>query len=276
MAARTTLARAVVADGVGLHSGKPCAIELSPARSGEGAVFALDGAANVTAVASHVVRWERCVALGNSAGSVYSVEHLLSALRGMGVHDVRIKVDGPEIPAMEGNALGFVKLIEEAGLRPNGRLRNYHLRSAVWVQDDGRLLIALPSNEFRISCVVDYPQCHFGRQFASFRIDPETFRNEIAPARTFCFEEEIKQLRAAGLGMGGSEKNPIALIIGPRGYTSPLNFPDEVVRHKVLDLIGDTSLVGVPFTAHIVAVRPGHRLNVRLAREIATALGVDA
>jgi UDP-3-O-[3-hydroxymyristoyl] N-acetylglucosamine deacetylase len=274
MAARVTLARAVAVNGVGLHSGKPCDIELSPARSGEGAVFALDGAAKVTAVASHVVRWERCVALGNSAGSVYTVEHLLSALRGMGVHDVHIKVNGPEIPAMDGSALGFVKLIEEAGLRPNGRLRRYHLRSAVWVQDDGRLLIALPSNEFRISCVVDYPQCHLGRQFASFRIDPETFRNEIAPARTFCFEEDIKDLRAAGLGMGGSEKN--ALIIGAKGYTSPLVFPDEVVRHKVLDLVGDMSLVGVPFSAHIVAVRPGHRLNVRLAREIAAALGVAA
>jgi UDP-3-O-[3-hydroxymyristoyl] N-acetylglucosamine deacetylase len=274
MAARTTLARAVSANGVGLHSGKPCLIELSPARSGEGTIFTLDGAPSVTAVASHVVRWERCVALGNSAGSVYTVEHLLSALRGMGVHDVRIKVSGPEIPALDGSALGFVKLIEEAGVRSNGRLRQHHLRSAVWVQDDGRLLIALPSNEFRISCVVDYPQCHLGRQFASFRIDPDTFRSEIAPARTFCFEEDVKELRAAGLGMGGSEKN--ALVIGARGYTSPLIFPDEVVRHKVLDLVGDTSLVGAPFTAHIVAVRPGHRLNVRLARELAKALGVDA
>jgi UDP-3-O-acyl N-acetylglucosamine deacetylase len=274
MAARTTLARAITTDGVGLHSGKPCLIELSPARSGEGKVFTLDDAPSVTAVASHVVRWERCVALGNSAGSVYTVEHLLSALHGMGVHDVRIKVNGPEIPAMDGSALGFVKLIDEAGLRRNGRLRRYHLRSAVWVQEDGRLLIALPSNEFRISCVVDYSHPHLGRQFASFRVDPETFRNEIAPARTFCFEEDIKELRAAGLGMGGSEKN--ALVIGNRGYTSPLVFSDEVVRHKVLDLIGDTSLVGVPFTAHIVAVRPGHRLNVRLARELAAALGVDA
>jgi len=274
MAARTTLARAVVADGVGLHSGKFCLIELNPAPHGEGTVFMLDGAPGVAAVARHVVRWERCVALGNSAGSVYTVEHLLSALHGMGVHDVRINVSGPEIPALDGSALGFVKLIEEAGLRPNGPLRRYHLRSAVWVQEDGRLLIALPSNEFRISCVVDYPHHDLGRQFASFRVDPETFRNEIAPARTFCFEEDIKELRAAGLGLGGSEKN--ALIIGARGYTSPLIFPDEVVRHKVLDLIGDTSLVGVPFSAHIVAVRPGHRLNVRLARELAAALGVDA
>ncbi|UCH36170.1 MAG: UDP-3-O-[3-hydroxymyristoyl] N-acetylglucosamine deacetylase [Armatimonadota bacterium] len=274
MAARTTLARPITTDGVGLHSGKPCLIELSPARSGEGKVFTLADAPSVTAVASHVVRWERCVALGNSAGSVYTVEHLLSALHGMGVHDVHIKVNGPEIPAMDGSALGFVKLIDEAGLRRNGRLRRYHLRSAVWVQENGRLLIALPSNEFRISCVVDYSHPHLGRQFASFRVDPETFRNEIAPARTFCFEEDIKELRAAGLAMGGSAKN--ALVIGNRGYTSPLVFADEVVRHKVLDLIGDTSLVGVPFTAHIVAVRPGHRLNVRLARELAAGLGVDA
>jgi UDP-3-O-[3-hydroxymyristoyl] N-acetylglucosamine deacetylase len=273
MAARTTLARAVVADGVGLHSGKPCLIELNPAPHGVGTVFMLDGAPGVTAVARHVVRWERCIALGNSAGSVYTVEHLLSALHGMGVHDVRINVSGPEIPALDGSALGFVKLIEEAGLRPNGPLRRYHLRSAVWVQEDGRLIIALPSNEFRISCVVDYPHHHLGRQFASFRVDPKTFRKDIAPARTFCFEEDIKELHAAGLGLGGSEKN--ALVIGARGYTSPLIFPDEVVRHKVLDLIGDTGLVGVPFSAHIVAVRPGHRLNVRLAREVAAALGVD-
>jgi len=274
MAARTTLARAVSANGVGLHSGKPCLIELTPAQSGEGVVFALEGAPAVTAVASHVVRWERCVALGNSAGSVYTVEHLLAALHGMGVHDVRIRVTGPEVPAMDGSAAGFVKLIEEAGLRPAGRLRRYHLKSAVWVQEDGRLLIALPSSEFRISCVVDYPHPHLGRQFASFRIDPATFRNEIAPARTFCFEEDIKELRAAGLGMGGSEKNVV--VIGPRGYTSPLVFPNEVVRHKVLDLVGDLSLVGAPFTADIVAVRPGHRLNVRLARELAAALGVEA
>ena len=274
MAARTTLARAVSANGVGLHSGQPCLIELTPAQSGEGVVFALEGAPAVTAVASHVVRWERCVALGNSAGSVYTVEHLLAALHGMGVHDVRIRVTGPEVPAMDGSAAGFVKLIEEAGLRPAGRLRRYHLKSAVWVQEDGRLLIALPSNEFRISCVVDYPHPHVGRQFASFRIDPATFRNEIAPARTFCFEEDIKELRAAGLGMGGSEKNVV--VIGPRGYTSPLVFPNEVVRHKVLDLVGDLSLVGAPFTADIVAVRPGHRLNVRLARELAAALGVEA
>jgi UDP-3-O-[3-hydroxymyristoyl] N-acetylglucosamine deacetylase len=272
MAARTTLARAVCANGVGLHSGKPCLIELTPAAPNDGLVFALDDAPTVTATANHVVRWERCVALGNSAGSVYTVEHLLSALHGMGVHDARIKVSGPEIPALDGSALGFVKLIDSAGVRPNGPLRRYHLRSAVWVQEDGRLLIALPSNELRISCVVDYAHPQLGRQFASFRVDPDTFRAEIAPARTFCFEEDIKDLRAAGLGMGGSEDN--ALIIGARGYTSPLIYPDEVVRHKVLDLIGDTSLVGVPFAAHIVAVRPGHRLNVRLARELAAALRV--
>ncbi len=274
MPARTTLARAVSTDGVGLHSGKPCFIELTPAPSGQGRVFAPDGAPCVTAVARHVVRWERCVALGNSAGSVYTVEHLLSALHGMGVHDVRIRVVGPEVPAMDGSALGFVRLIEDAGLRAHGRLRRYHLRSAVWVQEDGRLLIALPASEFRISCVVDYPHPYLRRQFVSFRIDPETFRAEIAPARTFCFEEDIKELRAAGLGLGGSEKN--ALVIGARGYTSALVFPDEVVRHKVLDLVGDLSLVGAPFWAHIVAVRPGHRLNIRLARELAAALGVDA
>jgi UDP-3-O-[3-hydroxymyristoyl] N-acetylglucosamine deacetylase len=198
------------------------------------------------------------------------VEHLLSALAISGVDACDIYVTGPEIPLLDGAALEFLDGIQGVGLEsmPFGGREAFRLSHPVWVDEGERTLVALPAESFRVSCVISFPHTAIGSQTCSFALDEEIYRKEIAPARTFCLEEDIARLRACGLALGGDYASVLVYgKDGPVGTES--KYDDECVRHKALDLIGDISLLGSPLAAHVIGYKFGHALSVALVRRIA-------
>ncbi len=211
----------------------------------------------------------RCTIIGNGQASVQTTEHLLAALRAYGIDNVLIEISGPEVPIFDGSSRHFVEMIENAGIREmEGEKTIYSLKNPVfWSQGDIHL-IALPSEEYRISYTLHYPHSKMiGTQFYTFALDQEGFKREIASCRTFSLYEEIAPMIEKGLVKGGSLDNAVIIkgdeVVNPEG----LRFPDEMARHKVLDLIGDLSLVP-PFLAHVVAVRSGHASNNAFAKQL--------
>ncbi len=272
-----TLARAVSLEGIGLHTGRAVRLTLRPAPPGSGVTFRrvdLPGAPEVPARVESVVDTRRATVLGRGEARVSTVEHLLSALHGLGVDNALVEVDAEEVPAADGSALPFCQLIAQAGLQEQEAVRPLQeLTKPVWVAEGGALLSAVPApaGVFTVRVIFTNDRRHpaLTDQLWEGSIDPERYQQEIAPARTFGFLSELEALRQAGLGLGATPENAIA--IGDEGVLTPLRFPDELVRHKVLDLVGDLSLVG-PFSAHLVGIRTSHRLNHRLAQELARAL----
>ena len=272
--ARQTLA-APSADlhGVGLHSGAGASVRLLPAPAGAGLVFrrASDGQ-EIPALAANVGDTSRCTRLKRGSFEVQTVEHVLSALAGLAIDDAIIEIDGPEVPAMDGSAAPFAALILAAGVQPQaGAVEPLRLTQPVFVSQNGCTVAALPSDHFAASVVLNYPRhAYLGTQAAIFDSRSDDYAFQIAPARTYGFLAEIEALRAAGLGLGASYDN--ALVLGETQYEMPLRLASEPARHKLLDLIGDLALTGRPLCAEIVAVKPGHTLNVRLARLLAEKL----
>jgi len=272
--ARVTLAApSAELSGVGLHSGAGASVRLLPAPAGTGLVFRrrADGQ-EIPALAANVGDTSRCTRLKLGGFEVQTVEHVLSALSGLGIDDAVIEIDGPEVPALDGSAGPFAALILAAGKREQAALvQPLRLTRPVFVSENGSTLAALPSDHFAVSVVLDYPKhSYLGTLAAIFDGRTGDYAAQIAPARTFGFLSEIEALRARGLGLGASYDN--ALVLGETQYEIPLRFPNEPARHKLLDLIGDLALAGRPVCAEILAVKPGHTLNVRLAQMLAKQL----
>lgn len=245
---------------------------LHPSEADSGIVFVrsdLPGNPRLPADLQHVVSTPRCTILGSTAFTIHTVEHILSALKGMGIDNALIELSGPEVPIMDGSSEAFVELIQEGGIRDLETHRKVHFleRPISWSKGDVHL-IALPSDEFKVSYTLHFPQSRLLRsQYFSIPITPETFAKEIAPCRTFCLYEEIVPFIENGLIKGGGLGNVVVIkndvVVNPDG----VRFSDEMVRHKVLDLIGDLSLTE-PFIAHIVAIRSGHASNVAFATQL--------
>lgn len=267
-----TVKRSVSYAGVGLHLGKQVKVTLEPASPDQGVVFVREdfpGTPAVKAAASKVVDNDRGTTIGNGEVKITTVEHILAALSGTGVDNVTIKMDGQEFPAGDGSALPWVELIQTAGVVSQNIPRKFfQVKKPFWMQDNGRELVVLPHGEFKITYMVDFPQSPLNSQFAEFTINEDNFINEIAPSRTFGFMKEVEYLKEKGLIQGGSLKN--AVVIDDKGVINKegLRFPNEPVRHKILDLIGDLCLIGRPLKAHVMAVKAGHLFNVRLAKEL--------
>jgi UDP-3-O-acyl N-acetylglucosamine deacetylase len=267
MPPQRTLARPARLDGVGLHTGQACAVTLRPAPADSGIVFLTRGA-ELPAQADLVTATDRGVRLARGPASVFVVEHLLAALHGLDIDNARLEVEGPEIPAADGSALPFVRLIRRAGVATCGGQRQARrIRRPLFLGDKERYLVALPASRLEICYAVDYPAKAAGKQLACCPISPRTFAREIAPARTFAFAHELAELRRRGLAAGGSLQN--AILVQDRGCSSPLRFPDELARHKALDLLGDLRLCGRPVEGRFLAVKAGHDLHLELARRLA-------
>ena len=208
---------------------------------------------------------------GRDGVSIDTVEHLLSALYSLGVDDVLVEVDGPEIPVMDGSAAPFVILIHEAGLRPLKVSRRYlKVLRPVEVVRGGKWARLSPSDQFRVSYTIGFDHPLLRHQTASVRVSADTYAETIAPARTFGFLREVEMLRKAGLALGGSLEN--AIVVGETGVLNQkLRFEDEFVRHKILDAIGDLSLLGHPVVGHLEASKAGHALHAALARAVLDA-----
>jgi UDP-3-O-acyl N-acetylglucosamine deacetylase len=196
-----------------------------------------------------------------------TIEHLMAALRGCGIDNARVDVTGSEIPAMDGSASPFVEAIVAAGIQRQAAVRQKHiLREPLLVRKGGSFIVAVPSDTFSVSYVMRYDHPMIGAQTFAFDFDEEHFRKEIAPARTFVLYEEVAHLISQRLAQGGSLENTI--VVWQDHLSCDLRFPDELVRHKALDIIGDLALLGGTLCAEVVAVKSGHSLNVELARRV--------
>lgn len=269
MSYRRTLKRAVGCTGIGLHSGKPVRLGLKPAPAGHGIRFRrTDCAVEIPASLEHLSRLDHATTLSRSGASIETVEHLLSALYGLGVDDALVEVDGPEVPILDGSAAPFVILIHEAGMRPLAASRQYlKVLEPVEVVRGGKSVRLVPADHFRVSYTIGFDHPLLRHQSASFRLTPESFCEEVAPARTFGFLREVETLRKSGLALGGSLDN--AIVIDETGVLNKkLRFEDECVRHKILDAIGDLALLGYPILGHMEATKAGHGLHAALALKL--------
>lgn len=269
---RTLGAPTDVIAGIGLHSGAEATVRLRPAPPGAGLVFRdAQSGQEIPALAANVSDTSRCTILTSAGVSVQTVEHVLSALSGLGVDDALIETSGGEMPAGDGSASSFVALVRAAGLRDQEgpSLQPLVLECPCLLEgENGASVVALPAPGFRATVVLDYPgHAWIGTQVATFAADEADYAMDIAPARTFGFLREISWLQSRGLAIGASRDNGIALR--EDGYDTPLRFVDELARHKLLDLIGDLALVGRPVQAHFFAIKPSHALNTRLAQRLA-------
>ena len=256
--------------GVGLHTGRETAIVLRAAEPGTGIAFhrADRPGPEIPARLEHVTGTASCVALGGDGG-VQTVEHLLSAARALGVDNLRVEVDGPEIPGMDGSALSFVRVLRDAGLRPQDAPRRVlRVHTPVWAGDGASgWAVALPADRLSITCVVSLREPAAQEQAATFDTAGDRYEETIAPARTWGYERDAAALRARGLALGASLENTLA--IGGQGFLNAPRFPNEPARHKVLDVLGDLALLGAELRAAVIAVRAGHTLHVALARALA-------
>ncbi len=261
-----TIRRTKTCTGIGLHSGQKVSVSLKPAAADTGIRFhRSDLGIDIPATLAHLGPSQVLqTSLASGAASVDTVEHLLSALHGLGIDNVTVELNQSEVPIMDGSAAPWVFLIQEAGVKelsvPRRVLR---VLRAVTVERGEKSISIYPSETFRISYAIHFDHPMLRSQKKSLDITEESFINEIAPARTFGFLKEVEMLRQRGLALGGSLDN--AVVLGETGVLNPLRFEDEFVRHKMLDVIGDLALVGHPIAGHVSVQRGGHALHAELA-----------
>jgi UDP-3-O-[3-hydroxymyristoyl] N-acetylglucosamine deacetylase len=266
-AQQSTLRAPVQFEGVGLHTGRHASVDVRPAPPDTGLIFVLrhpGGEMRVPAVAEHVVDTSRATVLGKDGITVSTTEHLLSALYGMGVTNAEIAVDGPEIPVVDGSASAFVAAIDRAGVElQDAAAPVMHVEEPLVLRNADRLVAVLPSPHFRVRFLADFP-APIGTQYFDETIDAARYRDDVAGARTFGYLHEVEALRARGLALGGSLEN--AVVFAPDGPMQPLRWENEVVRHKVLDLIGDLALLGARPQFEVLAIKSGHELHASVTR----------
>jgi len=263
---QATLKSALHFAGVGVHTGAQARIEIAPAPPGSGIVFLLNGSVRVPATAEYVTETARATVIGRDGATVSTIEHLMAGLFAMGVDNATIAVDGPEIPVMDGSAQAFAQAIAQSGVLAQGEVRKrLVVTEPRFFRDGDRMLIVLPASRLRVQFLADFAP-PVGTQFFSSEITPDVFLKELAGARTFAFLHEVEALRKRGLAQGGTLEN--AVVFGPEGPLTPLRWSDEVVRHKVLDLLGDLSLIGAYPQCEVIAVKSGHRLHCIATQEL--------
>jgi UDP-3-O-[3-hydroxymyristoyl] N-acetylglucosamine deacetylase len=277
MVYRRTLKRDAACTGIGLHSGKPVRLRLRPAPAEHGIRFLrTDIGVEIPATLAHIGSQDHATTLTRDGVSIGTVEHLLAALSGLGVDDVLVEVDGPEVPVLDGSAAPFVFLLHEAGLRPLAVPRRYlKVLHAVEVVHGAKSVRLAPAERFEVRYTIGFDHPLLRHQALSLRLSGRAFTDSIAAARTFGFLREVELLRKSGLALGGSLDN--AVVIGETGVlNNKLRFEDEFVRHKILDAVGDLALLGHPLIARFEATKAGHALHAALARKLLATPGAFA
>jgi len=262
-----TLAGPALFRGVGLHCGGDSTLRVLPAPVDHGRVFRVRGRSLPCRLES-VVGTERCTTLGDGEVRVTTVEHVLAAAAGLGLDNLVLETQGEEVPVMDGSALPFVEGFLQAGVVEQATpIQPLRLGQPVFVTQGESLVLALPADEAAFEAAIHFAHPLVGSQHFCYRPDQHEFESFLAPARTFGFWDEVQALLERGLARGADFSN--ALVIGgPGGFSSAPRFPEEPVRHKVLDLVGDLALLERPLQARVLAVRAGHRLHLELARKI--------
>ena len=272
---RNTIGRAASVEGVGLHLGVPCRLTFLPAPSGAGVSFRRTDLAGAPTIRAHVdaaVLTDRRTQLGDDPVSVHTVEHVLAAVGALEVDDLVIELNGPEPPIMDGSARPFVDALQSAGIAPqDGSVQYLELQEPVRFADGAAEYEAYPARRLELDVLIEFPHPMIGVQQGHYDLSAERFTAELAGARTFGFVREVETLRAMGLIKGASTAN--AVVLDETGVVdAELRWPDEFVRHKALDCVGDLTLAGARVRARIVARRPSHRGTVQLVRAMRASL----
>ena len=270
-----TVARDVLFEGVGLHTGRCVTLTVKSAPANKGFVFIrkdLEGQPEVAVDVSCVKDTLRGTTISKEGVVIHTVEHLMAALLGVGIDNALLELTADEVPILDGSSILFCQNFLKAGLVKQDKTRQYfNLSQSVTLNQPDMFLVALPCDSLRISFTIEYEHPYLKHQSMSYDYSSETFVKDIASARTFCFDYEIEALRRDNLIKGGNLDN--AIVITETGVLNePMRFKDEFIRHKILDIIGDMSLLGQRLNAHIVAHKSGHALNIGLVKALAKML----
>lgn len=267
-----TINNEISISGIALHTGVRASLKLRPAPENSGVTFTrtdLPGSPSVKAIASNVTDVMRGTTISDGDAYVVTVEHVLSALNAREIDNVIIEMDGPEPPVADGSAKPFLDIIDKAGVKTQeAAARIFAPQHPIIIEKGDTKLVLTPHDTFKITCIVSYGETDMDSQYYSSEICGDVFQKELASSRTFCLYRELQQLISLGLVKGGSLDNAVILHEGAIISNDGLRYKDELVRHKVLDIIGDIFLIGCRIKAHIIAVKPGHPSNVELAQEL--------
>jgi UDP-3-O-[3-hydroxymyristoyl] N-acetylglucosamine deacetylase len=268
---QTTISTSVSASGTGLHTGAPVNLKLKPAPENTGYIFVRTDLDNfeIPASVEYISHCSYATTLMRRGVVLSTCEHLLSALRGCGIDNCFIEIDSIELPIMDGSSEDFISLIEQAGIIQQDAPRRYfRVLKEVKIKEGDRKMSIKPSELFEIECSIDFKHPFINKQVLHYVAENGSFRREIASARTFGFTHEIEMLRKANLARGGSLDN--AIVLTPEGMLNetPLRFDDEFVRHKVLDIIGDLALLGMPIQGKVIAEKSGHSVHAQLMSKL--------
>ena len=270
-----TILKEVSFNGIGLHTGNKSNVTLKPADPDTGIIFVrldLPGKPEIKAGIKSLALIEtpRRTTIENNGAQVQTVEHLMAALSGAGINNLRVELDNNEIPGLDGSSLSYLEIFHQAGVKEQDKNREYFsIKEPIFIEEGKATIMALPASDFKISYTLDYSLVARKTEFVELSFtSPEIFAKEIAPARTFCLESEANELRSNGLGLGANYDNTLVLADDGKVINNKVRFPDEFVRHKILDLMGDLNLLGFGLKAHIVALKSGHSLNLKLINEI--------
>ena len=273
MEKQRTISSQVSLSGVGIHTGNKVNITFKPAPASSGVAFIrtdLPGAPRIQAnVQSFLAaKFSRRSSIGNNGAEVQTIEHFMAALSSLGIDNIDVEIDNNELPGLDGSAIKFVEALEKAGIAELEQEKYIHIiKEPICIEDGASSITIVPAKEFKISYTLDYDHPLLEAQFLEIRVNAGSFKTEIAPARTFCLENEANELQNQGLGLGANYEN--TLVVGKTGVIkNSLRFKDEFVRHKILDLIGDLGLAGCPIRGHVIALKSGHSLNLKIAQKI--------
>lgn len=269
MEKQQTIAKKVSITGIALHTGVRAVLTLNPAPENTGIIFRridLPGKPEVRALAANVVDARRGTTIGNDKCAVYTIEHIMSALHVFGVDNCIVDMDGTEPPILDGSALGFFEMVKEAGIvQQNAQALYYEVKTPFYVRHEDTHIGIFPGDKLHIACTASFAGCPFDPQYFSLDVDRESYEKEIAGARTFVNFSDLRQLIGMGLCKGGSLDAAAILHDGAIICKEELRHQNEIVRHKILDLIGDLYLCGRRVKADVMAIKPGHFFNVKLA-----------
>ena len=269
-----TIVNEVSLEGNGIHTANPAKIIFKPAEADSGVTFIrtdLAGKPAIKACLANLLssaRSPRRTSVGNQAAEVQTIEHLMASLCGLSIDNLYVEINNNEIPGLDGSSEKIMEVLACAGIREQDRPRKYFaIKEPIFVEEEGASIMAVPSSEFKISYTLNYSHRLLGTQFMELTLGSEAFKKEISSARTFCLEEEVRHLQEQGLGKGANYEN--TLVVGENGIIkNKLRYENEFIRHKILDLIGDLYVLGYPIKGHIIALRSGHALNLKLAAKI--------
>lgn len=269
-----TIKGPVSTKGIGLHSGKPVSVTFKPSMPDTGINFMRVDLPERPIIKAHIsklvdlTKSPRRTTVGQDEAEVQTIEHFMASLAGLCIDNIIVEIDGSEMPGLDGSATDFVDLLLKAGLETqDAPRREFSVTEPLWIEEGSASLVILPADNFKISYTLNYEHSGLSSQHISLLLGDGVFKADIAPARTFCMENETKALMSQGLGKGATYEN--TLVVGKTGVIkNKLRFEDEFTRHKILDLIGDLYLLGMPLKGHVIAIRSGHPLNLKLVQRI--------